>query len=157
MRPDERALHEDLAGGDFQLAVHRGRWGLARVAWPHVEIEVAAAARPGAPAAYGFRFECSGYPQQPATGRPWDIAAGAPLPFPRWPGGRSRVPAVFRPDWKDGACLYLPCDRLSIVGHHQWPADHPGQIWRPDRGLIVYLEAVHELLNSHDYAGVRGG
>ncbi len=156
-RPDEQAFLDEVEGGAFQLALHLGRWRLVGIQWPLVDIEVAAAPRPGAPTAYGFRFDCSGYPQAPATGRPWDVAVAAPLPVAKWPGGRSRVPAVFRPDWKGGACLYLPCDRESIVGHENWRSEHPAQIWKPERGLQLYLEVLHELLDSHDYTGVRGG
>jgi hypothetical protein len=157
LRPDERAFRDEATGGGFQLAAHLGRWTLVRIAWPYVEVDVAAALRPGAPLAYGFRFECVGYPQQAATGQLWDTVNGAPLPVARWPGGRSRIPAVFRPDWRQGTCLYLPCDRHSIVGHAAWLNDHPAHIWRPERGLQLYLEVLHELLNAHDYTGVRGG
>ena len=34
------------------------------------------------------------------------------------------VPSVFRPEWKQGLCLYLPCDRMSIEGHEAWRNDH---------------------------------
>ncbi len=155
--PDQRAFLDDVAAGAFQLGAHLGRWRLVDQSWPIVIAEVAAAARPGAPGGYGFRFDCSGYPQSPPTARPWDATANEPLPFGRWPGGRVRVPAAFRPDWKYGSCLYLPCDRLSIEGHINWRQEHPAQIWRPDRGLVLYLETLHELLNSNDYTGVRGG
>lgn len=156
-RPDERALREHLERGDFALSSHLGRWRLERVAWPFVLLEVSAAARAGAPARYGFRFDCQGYPQAAATARLWDIEQDSPLPVPCWPTGRSRVTAVFRPDWKDGACLYVPCDRLTIEGHDSWRHEHPAQIWRPERALVGYLEVIHELLNSSDYMGVRGG
>ena len=35
------------------------------------------------------------------------------------------VSAVFRPDWKHGQCLYLPCDRMSIEGHDNWRTNIP--------------------------------
>lgn len=155
--PDEHAFLDEVDGGSFQLAVHLGRWRIVRVSWPVVEVEVAAGPRPRAPGAYGFRFDCTGYPQDPPTARLWDPATNAPLPTNRWPGGRSRVPAAFRPDWRQGTCIYLPCDRDSIPGHSNWRSDHPGQIWRPEKGVQLYLEALHELLNSSDYTGVRGG
>ncbi|OYX47053.1 MAG: hypothetical protein B7Y90_13880 [Alphaproteobacteria bacterium 32-64-14] len=99
----------------------------------------------------------TGYPQTAPTARLWDTQADAPLPLPRWPTGRSRGQAVFRPDWKGGACLYLPCDRLSFEGHADWRQQHPAEIWQPGRGICLYLEVLHELLNSNDYTGVRGG
>ena len=66
------------------------------------------------------------------TAQPWDIAANAPLPANRWPTGTTIVPSVFRPDWKNGQCLYLPCDRMSIEGHDQWRSQHPSRLWQPD-------------------------
>lgn len=156
-RPDEQAFLDEVGGGAFQLAVHLGRWRIVRQTWPIVEIEVSAAARSGGPAAFGFRFDCSGYPQNPPTARLWDIEDGAPPAVAAWPAGRSRVPAVFRPDWREGQCLYLPCDRDSIAGHDNWRSEHPAHIWRPETGLQLYLETLHELLNGSDYTGVRGG
>jgi hypothetical protein len=90
------------------------------------------------------------------TARPWDLAANAPLPGNRWPTGRSIVPSVFRPGWKSGECLYLPCDRLSIEGHDQWRNEHPSRLWKPERGITCYVEQVYELLNQSDYTGAAG-
>jgi hypothetical protein len=157
LRPDEQAFQDEVDGGSFQLAVHLGRWRIVRFAWPLVDIEVAASPRPGAPDNYGFRFDCTNYPQSPPTARLWDTATDALLPTNRWPAGRSRVPAVFRPKWHKGACLYLPCDRQSISGHDNWRTQHPSLVWRPEKGVQLYLEALHELLNSSDYTGVTGG
>jgi hypothetical protein len=156
-RPDEQALRDEVAGGDFQLAVHLGRWRVVRIAWPIVQVEISAACRTGAPEVYCFQFDCTGYPQNPPTARPWSTATDTPLPFDQWPAGVRRVSAVFRPDWQNGVCLYAPCDRLSIAGHANWRQEHPAYIWRPEKGLQLYLEFLHELLNSEDYTGVRGG
>ncbi|WP_312608585.1 DUF7665 family protein [Agrobacterium pusense] len=156
-RPDEQAFLDEVVEGSFQLAVHLGRWRVVRIDWPIVEIEIAAALRTGAPDAYGFRFDCTGYPQDPPTARPWLSSTASPLPFGKWPAGVRRVSAVFRPDWQNGTCLYAPCDRMSIVGHTNWPQEHAAYIWRPEKGLQQYLEFLHELLNSVDYKGVRGG
>lgn len=156
-QPDEQAFLDEVEGGSFQLAVHLGRWRVVRVTSPIVEIEVSAASREGAQAAYGFRFDCAGYPQQGPTARLWDTERDTALPFNRWPAGRSRVPAVFRTDWQNGTALYLPCDRNSFPGHDNWRTEHPGQIWRQEKGIQLYLEALHELLNSCDYTGARGG
>lgn len=153
--PDENVLRNDLEKGAFQLGVHTGRWHLHRISWPYVYIEVAAATRANGPQWFGFRFDCSGYPQHAPTALPWDIVREAPLAFVNWPGGKSRVPAIFRPEWKNGTCLYLPCDRDSIPGHENWRGEHPDLIWNPTLGLFQYLSAVHELLNSDDYTGPR--
>ncbi|WP_446692551.1 DUF7665 family protein [Rhizobium mongolense] len=29
-----------------------------------------------------------------------------------------------RTDWKDGSCVYLPCDRESVVGQENWRQEH---------------------------------
>ncbi|EQD49663.1 hypothetical protein B2A_07588, partial [mine drainage metagenome] len=95
----------------------------------------------------------TGYPQAAPTGGPWDMNTNQVLPFDLWPRGRGgRVTAVFRTDWKRGTALYLPCDRESIVGHDNWNRDMPSKIWRPSDGIVQYLELVHELLQSRDYA-----
>ena len=156
-RPDEQAFLDEVAEGGFQLAVHLGRWRIVLIAWPTVEVEISAAPRAGAPDTYGFRFDCTGFPQNPPTARPWACASGTPLPFGQWPAGARRVSAVFRPDWRNGTCLYAPCDRVSIAGHANWRQEHPAYVWRPEKGLQQYLEFLHELLNSEDYKGVRGG
>ncbi len=156
-RPDEQAFLDEVAEGSFQLAVHLGRWRVVCINWPIAEIEIAAAPRKGAPDAYGFRFDCTGYPQDPPTARPWLSANSSPLPFGQWPTGARRVSAVFRPDWHSGTCLYAPCDRMSIIGHTNWPQEYAAYIWKPEKGLQQYLEFLHELLNSVDYKGVRGG
>ncbi len=157
LRPDHRTLVADLTAGTFQLGEHRGRWRLIDLTWPCAILEVAAAPRPSSPPTYAFRFECSGYPQVPPTAQPWDVASNSPLATRFWPSGRTRVPAVFRPDWKAGTCLYLPCDRISISGHENWHQEHADLIWKPERGITLYLEALHELLNSDDYTGMRNG
>ena len=58
---------------------------------------------------------------------------------------------TFRPDWKSGDALYIPCDRESFVGHDGWVTQYPQLIWKPANGISHYLEVVHELLQSRDY------
>ena len=72
-----------------------------------------------------------------------------------WPYGRVIVPSVFRPEWRQGLCLYLPCDRLSFEGHVNWSNEHPARLWNPERGIVCYLEQLYELLTSKDYTGTR--
>jgi hypothetical protein len=102
-----------------------------------------------------LRFECSNYPQNPPTAQPWDLERDAPLSAEQWPGGRVHVPLAFNPQWMGGACLYLPCDRQSIVGHDNWRAQHPSMIWTPASDISLYLRIVHDLLTSVDYTGLR--
>ena len=155
MGPDERVFRAHLNGGAFQSGVDRGRWRLVSLAWPYAVIAIAAAARPGGPDAYAFRFEVSNYPQVAPTAQPWDEEGDTPLPVERWPGGHDRVPLAFRPDWQAGQCLYLPCDGRSILGHAEWLTEHPSMIWSPAGDITQYLRIVHDLLASDGYTGPR--
>lgn len=148
-------LDQDLAAPEFRCGEIEGRWRLVGTEWPHAVIAVTAAARPSGPNEFFFRFECRGYRQTPVTAQPWDPIANAPLPEGRWPAGKAIVPSVFRPEWKGGQCLYLPCDRISIEGHEAWRHQHPGRLWNPERGLICYVEQLYDLLNQGDYTGIR--
>jgi hypothetical protein len=146
--PDERALRAEVDKPAYRLACAEARWRVAAVQWPHVFAAVTATDG----CEFGLRFDCSGYPALPPTGRLWDLATGTALPFDRWPRSKGgRVAAVFRTDWKGGTALYLPCDRVSREGHDNWAHETPTMIWRPERGLAQYLEIVHELLNCADY------
>lgn len=148
MAPDEKALRADVAKATFRAGAAARRWQLLGIAWPHVFVAVAAKdARP-----YVLRFDCTGFPASPPTAGPWDMEKNAVLAFDLWPRSKGgRLGAVFNPGWKDGTTLYLPCDRESIAGHDQWRTQMPSKIWRPDGGLVQYLELVHELLNCRDY------
>ena len=156
MAVDEQVLRAHLEAGPFQSGVDRGRWRLLSLKWPYALIAIQAADRVGGPAEYALRFECTNYPQTAPTARPWDAERNSPLPLARWPNGKSRVPLAFNPGWKDGQCLYLPCDRLSIEGHDAWRTQHPSMIWSPTSDITQYLRIVHDLLNSSDYSCPRG-
>lgn len=153
--PDRLLLDQDLAAPEFRCGEVEGRWRHVATDWPYVIIAVAAEAREVGPEEYAFRFECSGYRQTPVTAQPWDVAANSPLAFDRWPTGKTIIPSIFRPDWKLGVCLYLPCDRLSIEGHDAWRNDHPSRLWQPGRGIICYLEQLYDLFHQSDYSGAR--
>lgn len=151
--PDQMLLERDLAAPEFRSGQFDGNWRLVTQAWPHVVITVSAAPRPGAPTEFGFRFECCGYPQQAVTAQPWNLDTNAALAAHLWPRGKMILPSVFRPEWQGGTCLYLPCDRISMNGHEVWQSQHPNRLWQPNRGIICYLEQVHDLLNQDDYTG----
>jgi hypothetical protein len=151
--PDRQLLERDLGAWDFRCGEIERRWHAVAMTWPWALIAVTAASRPNSPAEYVFRFECTGYRQSPATAQPWELNSNTALPVSRWPHGRSIIPSVFRPQWKGGTCLYLPCDRLSIEGHVNWRVEHPARLWDSSRGIICYLEQLHDLLNSDDYTG----
>ena len=148
MAPDEKALRADLESGRFLAGEARKRWRLVAVAWPGVQIGITA--RDGQE--FVLRFDCSGYPQNPPTAQLWDVAKNAALELSLWPKGGGRISAVFNPNWKSGVALYLPCDRTAIEGHDNWRHEHPSKIWNPARGITQYVEIVHELLQSRDYA-----
>lgn len=153
--PDEKTFRRHIEGGPFQAGVDRGRWRLISVNWPFVVIAVRAAARANSPGEYALRFQLSNYPQAAPTAQLWDGDLGVPLEHKNWPAGRSRVPAVFRTDWNNGQCLYVPCDRVAIQGHDTWRTQHPDKIWSPDGDITQYLKVVYELLNDEDYTGSR--
>lgn len=135
----------DLESARFRAGAARGRWTLLGLEWPQLFVRVASWFGDGVV----LKMDCSDYPHQPPTAMPWDVERSARLDFARWPRG-GRVAKVFRPDWKDGTALYLPCDRLSIEGHPNWLSEFPSYIWQPERGVVQYLEIVHELLQSHE-------
>jgi hypothetical protein len=146
--PDGRAFKTDLERAPFVLGVAEGRWDLITV--NEVTAVITVTAKDGR--AYALRFDVAGYPQSPPTARLWDAVANAPLALTRWPRNRGgRLGAVFRPDWKGGTALYLPCDRGAFEGHENWRTQMPAKIWRPAVGIVHYLEQVHELLHCHDY------
>lgn len=147
--PDERAFRAGIRKPAFRLAEAEGRWRVLDISWPFVLFSVTAIDQ----REWILRLECSGYPQQPPTGGPWDPGKKCIPPAPAWPQSKGgRVSTVFRPDWKKGTALYLPCDRRSVEGHDNWRNDLPSKIWRPAAGINQYLELVHELLNSSDYS-----
>ncbi|KWT98604.1 MULTISPECIES: hypothetical protein [unclassified Variovorax] len=148
MAPDEKALRADLVSARFLSGEDRGRWKFEKLEWPHLFVTVNA--RDGR--AFTLRLHCGGFPGQGPTGTFWDMASGARLAFARWPVGGERISLAFKPGWKDGNALYIPCDRESFEGHTDWPAKYPQLIWKPAKGITHYLEVVHDLLQSRDYA-----
>ena len=147
MNQELHAIEADLASGRFKAGVARKRWRLVSLSWPHVFIEVFD--RLGHSVC--IRFECSGYPGRAPQGTPWDFTTQQQLPSYLWPKG-GRVSQVFNPGWQNGTALYIPCDRVSIAGHENWHVEHPHLIWNPSRGLLQYVEAIHEILQSHELA-----
>ena len=149
--PDERALRLHLESGRFRSGEVAGWWRFVSLSFPYAILAVRA--RDGID--YGLRFHCSDYPRTAVTAQPWDNERNEPLAPLQWPRGKTRVALAFNPDWKNGSCVYLPCDRLSIEGHDPWRNEHPSLLWDPEKGLCKYLGILHELLNSSDYGGRR--
>ena len=149
LSPDERAFRADLIGPAFRLGEIDGRWRLVGMSWPCIFVALVAKDD----REFILRLNCSGYPQSPPTGGPWDMARNAILGFDQWPKGfGGRLSAVFRTEWKSGSALYLPCDRESLVGHDNWRHETPSKIWRPSDGITQYLDLIYELLHSRDYS-----
>lgn len=147
MQPDERALRADLESARFLSGEGKGRWQLINLQWPYLFVNVRA--KDGRN--FTLRLDSSGYPATPPTGTFWDTVTGCRLPFDKWPAGGERIQLAFKPGWKDGNALYIPCDRESIAGHDAWVSQYPQMIWNPPRGITMYLEIVHNLLQSRDY------
>lgn len=148
MAPDEQSLRADLASARFLSGEDRNRWQFKKLEWPFAFINVIARDR----REYTLRLDCSGFPTTPPTGTFWDLSTYSKLTFDKWPQGGERLQLAFKPGWKNGDALYIPCDRESIVGHDCWFAQYPQLIWKPAKGITHYLEVVHELLQSRDYA-----
>jgi hypothetical protein len=145
MSPSEHALEFHLRSGRFLAGIARDRWQLLGIAFPTVHVAICArdARR------VVLRFDCTGYPDTPPTATVWDWANQRALSANLWPCG-GRVSQVFNPSWKGGAALYIPCDRQSIEGHPNWYAQYPWLIWKPSVGLVHYIEAIHEVLQSYE-------
>jgi hypothetical protein len=147
MAPDEQSLRADLASARFLAGEDRNRWQFKKLEWPHLYVTVVAREGRG----YALRLDCVGFPTAAPTGTFWDLSTNSQLSFPKWPQGGERLRLAFRPDWQGGSALYIPCDRLSFVGHDAWASQYPQLIWKPAKGISHYLEVVHELLQSRDY------
>ena len=148
MAPDEQSLRADLVSARFLSGEDRNRWRFKKLEWPFAYINVIARDH----REYTLRLDCSGFPTVPPTGTFWDLSMNSKLDFNTWPQGGERLQLAFKPGWKNGDALYLPCDRESLVGHDAWLTQYPQLIWKPSKGISHYLEVVHELLQSRDYA-----
>lgn len=153
MTPDERTFRAHLEEGPFRAGVEAGRWWLVAIDWPIAFIAIRAAHRPGSPHAFILRFELTNYPAAAPTAGPWDVATGALLGADRRPKG-DLVGKAFRTDWEDGRALYIPCDRVALSGHGDWPRQYPQWVWDVRKDITFYLRLVHERLNADDYTGV---
>jgi hypothetical protein len=147
MAPDEQSLRADLASARFLSGEDKGRWRFKQLEWPYLYADVIA--RDGRE--FTVRLNCSGFPADAPTGTFWDLTTNSRLAFDRWPKGSERIRLAFKPEWKNGDALYIPCDRESFVGHDGWRTQYPQLIWNPAKGISHYLEVVHGLLQSRDY------
>ncbi len=150
MTPDRATLERDLAAAPFEEGVARKRWRLVEIAWPYVLIGISA--RDGRE--YILRLEGCGYPAEPPTGGLWDVRRNAFLDERSWPKGDAVFSSVIRWDWRQGAAIYFPLDRVSRMGHPAWVTQYPHLVWSPAKGVVQYVAEVHRHLNSRGYHGV---
>ena len=154
--PGQLLLQSDLAAPAFRCGEIAGHWRLVSVAWPHAVIAVSAPPRLGAPVEYAFRFECTGYRQRAVTATPWDASANVSLPSPAGRReGRSFPPCSGRSSKTATASICLAIG-WAFEGHTNWPNEHPSRLWQPARGIICYLEQIHDLFHQSDYSGLSG-
>lgn len=156
MNPDTAMFHQHVNAADFQMGVDNGMWGICNEnseypTWPVVIIWVQATPKPNRPDKYHFSFNLAGYPNNAPTACPWNIESSNRLESSQWPKGSRFVSNTFNPGWNPGA-LYAPCDRLAMPGHEAWKTQFPDLWWQPDFKITVYLNFLHRLLNSSDYA-----
>lgn len=147
MAPDEQYLRADLGSARFLSGEDRNRWKLKKLEWSFLYVNITA--RDGRE--FTLRLNCSGFPSSAPTGTFWDLSTNNRLAFDKWPQGGERIQLAFKPSWKNGNALYIPCDRETFVGHEKWAVQYPQLIWKPTKGICHYLEIVHELLQSRDY------
>lgn len=156
MRPDTAILHQHVNDADFQTGVDNGRWGISNEnseypTWPVIIIWIKATPKTNGPERFYFRFDLSGYPSSAPTACPWNIETSTRLDNGSWPKGSRFVSNTFNPGWNPAA-LYAPCDRIAMQGHDGWRTQFPDLWWQPSFKITVYLNFLHRLLNSSDYA-----
>ena len=156
MRPDLLLFNQHVLESAFQTGVDNRMWGIenddpARPPWPYVFIWVEAATKSDYPDRYYFRFDLNGYSNIAPTACPWDIVIDSRLASEKWPRGIKFVSNTFNPGWNPNA-LYAPCDRAAMPGHESWQQQFPELWWQSNFKIPVYLNFLHRLLNSADYA-----
>lgn len=156
MRPDTAIFNQHVNDADFQSGVDAGMWGIqdhdpGYPSWPLVTMWVQAAPKPGAPDKFYFRFDLNGYSATAPTACPWEPSGNTRLNNAMWPKGSQFVSKTFNHSWKPNA-LYAPCDRIAMEGHEAWRTEFPELWWQPTFKITVYLNFLHRLLNSADYA-----
>lgn len=155
MTPQEQAINGAFNARAFRLGEARKRWRLARCDGAVAIIAITCADRGDGVVEYLFRFDLTNYPSEAPTAKLWDEEKQAMLQQKLWPNGGARIAQVFNSSFPH-ECLYLPCDRAAIANHgERWleQDDNKDLIWKPERGLVFYLEVVSELLTSTDYTG----
>ena len=144
--PSEEVFQEHLNSAEYLSGQMEDSWGLTEneegPKWPFAVFWVIA--KTGKK--YFFRFDLNGYNEHAPTALLWNDAANVPLEQGEWPNWNKRTQQVFRPWGKQ--CLYLPCDRMAIQGHKDWPQKHAYLVWKSYEDTIVkYLIELYQILN----------
>lgn len=154
MNPEQKIFIAHSETAAFQDGCDRGHWGLytplGDIVWPYVIFWIPADKCVMPSEKMFLRFNLEGYPLAAPTACPWDVEKNTVLPTESWPKGRAQVAAIFKPTWNSGA-LYLPCDRVAIPNHTDWPKQYPNLYWQPTYTIVCYLAFVHACLNRNQY------
>ena len=152
MKPDESLFKQHLKEALFLSGVEESLWGLEGeekdINWPYAILWCRATPRGSGYNKYYFRFNLDGYSESAPTAIPWDISKNQPLTAETWPAWSEPLQKVFNPKWNNGASLYAPCDRIAMINHGQWPANHPADYWTPKSTIVKYLEFLVKILND---------
>lgn len=128
----------------FLRGVACGRWKIISLAFPELQVEIAAVDPQGNAQSFCFRIVADGYPTLAPDVRCWDAVANASLPAAARPQAPHRTLEAFK-EWGHG--VYRPWDRNGAL-HNDWAITHPQLAWHGDRDLTFILEDLHELLNA---------
>ncbi|MCW3122609.1 MAG: hypothetical protein JWQ38_2101 [Flavipsychrobacter sp.] len=160
MSPDLSAFIRDVEKVDFQTGITEGSWGIEDdhpqyPSWPIVFIWIKASPKENHPNKFYLRFNLEGYPSTAPTACLWDMQLNTQLHESKRPRGDRYVSAVFHSGMTLGNALYLPCDRVAMVGHEStWRDSQSNLWWKSTFTIIKYVGYVHFLLTSADYAQV---
>ena len=150
MPPDQAAVAAHLASHRFRRGEAMGRWRLLGHFHPEVLIAVSAAARIGSPDWLLLRMQVEAFPAIGPTGQLYHGGEDRALVAHERPRGAD---GNVHPCFSDfGPCLYHPIDRLSFAGGH-WAGQYADERWHPHFHLTRYIEVLHEILHSAEYAG----
>lgn len=111
MAPAEQSPRADLMSARFLSGEDWKRWQLKQLQWPFLCVNVVARDN----REYTLRLDCTGFPNSAPTGTFWDLMTNIRLSFDKWPQGGERIQLAFKPGWKNGDALYIPCDRESLA------------------------------------------
>ena len=155
MKIDQQLYCRHISEADFQTGVDKGMWGIvddapAYANWPYAVMWVKAAEKQAKPGRYYVRFNLDSYPSAGPAATFWDIEKEMRLTNDLWPKGNANIALAFNSGYPMG--FYVPCDRTFQPGHEAWKTTAPEYWWTPTFKITIYLQLIHQLLNSAGYA-----